>query len=91
MKKFLQEREVDLLLNTKVLEFCANGVLLEQKGRIRLFPCDHVVVSMGYHPNNALAEELKALGDKLTVVGDAVKCANAMEAGVSGFEAGYYA
>ena len=91
MKKFLNEREVRLMLNTKVLEFCANGVLVEQRGRTRLIPCDHVVVSMGYHPNDALVEELKDLGDKVAVVGDAVKCANAMEAGVSGFEAGYNA
>ena len=79
------------MLNTTVLEFCANGVLLEYDGQPHLFPCDHVVVAMGYHPNNALAEELKDLGDRMVVVGDAVKCANAMDAGEQGFEAGYFA
>ena len=90
-KKFMNEREIRLMLNTKVLEFCANGVLLEYDGQPHLFPCDHVVVAMGYHPNNALAEELKDLGDRMVVVGDAVKCANAMDAGEQGFEAGYFA
>lgn len=91
IKKFLNEREIKVMLNTKVLEICSSGILLEYDGMPHLLPCDHVVVAMGYHPNNALAEELKDLGDKLVVVGDATKCANAMEAADQGFAAGYFA
>lgn len=91
MKKFLREHEVEVMVNTKVLEFCASGVLLEREGQNVLYPCDAVVVSMGYHPNGALKEELKELGDKLVIVGDAESCTNAMEAGTAGFAAGYNA
>lgn len=91
MKKMLNEREVTVLLNTTVQEFCDKGVLVNQEGATKLLPCDAVVVSMGYHPNNALVEQLKDLGDKLVVVGDASACTNAMEAAAQGFDAGYYA
>lgn len=91
MKKFMNEREVKLMLNTKVLEFCAGGVLLEYDGQPHFFPCDHVVVSMGYHPDNALLKELKDLGDKVVSAGDVNGCDSAMSAGEAGFNAGYFA
>jgi hypothetical protein len=46
---------------------------------------------MGYYPNNRLKDELSFLEDRLVVVGDAVECTNAMEAGFTGFRAGYFA
>lgn len=91
MKQFLAEREVKLHLDNRIVEFCSGGVMLEHDGHSYLYPCDHVVLAMGYHPNNALAAELSELGDKLVVVGDAVRCASAMEAAAQGFEAGYFA
>lgn len=91
MKRFLNEHEVKVMVNTKVLEICRSGILLEYDGMPHLYPCDHVVVSMGYHPNNALAEQLTELGDKLVVVGDATACSNAMDAAEQGFAAGYFA
>lgn len=57
----------------------------------KTLPYDAVVVSMGYHPNSRLAAELEDLGEKLTVIGDAKECTNAMEAASMGFEAGYHA
>lgn len=92
MKKFLNEREVDVFTNTKVLEFTATGVLLEREGQTVHYPCDAVIVSMGYHPNTELYDGLKdQLGEKLVVIGDAKVCTNAMEAGTEGFAAGYNA
>lgn len=91
MKQFLREREVQLLLDNRILEFCEKGIMLEHGGQGYLFPCDHVVLALGYHPNNALAAQLSNLGDKLVVVGDAVRCASAMEAAAQGFHAGYFA
>lgn len=91
MVKFMKERDITALMNTKVLEFCESGVLVEQEGQTKLLPCDAVVVSMGYHPNNGLVSELSFLGDKLVVAGDAKECTNAMEAGFAGFKAGYFA
>lgn len=95
MKKMLKEREVEIMTNTKVLEICASGVLVsqqfDQNVETKLIPCDAVIISMGYHANNALANVLQAdLGDKMVVIGDAYQPANAMEAATTGFEVGYY-
>lgn len=91
MKKFLREHEVSIMTSTKVVEIGQTGIILDHGGVKEHVPYDAVVVSMGYHPNNSLAQELAGLGDKVTVIGDALKCQNAMEAASSGFEAGYYA
>ncbi|SHI03618.1 2,4-dienoyl-CoA reductase [Sporobacter termitidis DSM 10068] len=91
MVRFMKERDVRTMMNTKVLEICESGVLVEQEGQKTLLPCDAIVVSMGYHPNNGLKDELSFLGDKLVIAGDAEACTNAMEAGTAGFRAGYYA
>lgn len=91
MKKFLNEREIKVLMNTRLLEICDTGVLLERGGKAQVFPCDHVVLATGYSSYNPLEEPLRELGSKLVVVGDAKKCANAMEAADQGFEAGYFA
>ncbi len=91
MKEFLHRHEVKVMTNTKVIEIGETGILLEEEGVKKYVPCDAVVVSMGYHPNNTLVSELEDLGDKLVVIGDALQCANAMEAASAGFEAGYNA
>ena len=91
MKKFMAEYGVNVKLYTKVMEICDSGAILETNGQTVVFPCDHVVLAMGYRPNNALAEELADLGDKLVCVGDMNKCSSAMDAGEAGFRAGYYA
>ncbi|MEL7563292.1 MAG: FAD-dependent oxidoreductase [Dehalobacterium sp.] len=91
MKKFLQEREVSIMTGTKVVEIKENAVVAEKNGEKIILPYDGIVVSMGYHSNTSLTEELKDLGDKVVTVGDAVKCADAMESCARGYEAGYYA
>ena len=40
---------------------------------------------------NGLVDELADLGDKVVVIGDAVKCRDAEDAGNEGFDAGYNA
>ena len=93
MKQFLREHEVNILFKNQIKEIREDGVILEQKetGAEVLFPCDHVVVAMGYHSYNPLGEALSDLQEKLVVVGDAVKPASAMEAAAAGFDAGYFA
>lgn len=89
--KLAAERGIDFITSTNLIEICENGVLLEQEGQTKLLCCDFVVIAKGYHPNNALEVDLAFLGNKLSVVGDALKATNAMEASTSGFAAGYYA
>ncbi|WKY43727.1 FAD-dependent oxidoreductase [Eubacteriaceae bacterium ES2] len=95
MKKMLAEREVQVMTSTKVLEICENGVLVSQQCdrdvTTKLIPYDAVIVSMGYHANNNLANSLKdELGDKMVVIGDAIQPSNAMDAGLNGFDVGYF-
>lgn len=91
MKQMLVEREIQTMLSTKVIEIQDDVMVVEKDGvRIKL-PYDAIVVSMGYHPNNKLAEELKSSMDNIIVIGDATQCTNAMEAATQGFDAGYYA
>ena len=91
MMKMAKERDLRFMTETKVLEICDDGILLECKGEKNKLPCDYVVVSMGYHSNTDMKDSLGFLGDKLVVVGDAVKSANILEAAATGFDAGYNA
>ena len=50
-------------------------------------PADAVVLSLGYRPDNALAEELKALGLQVVTVGSAVKDGTIAPATRTGYEA----
>jgi NADH dehydrogenase FAD-containing subunit len=91
MKQFLRDHEVRIMTNAKVVEICETGIVLDTEGVKEYLPCDGVVISAGYHPNNILEAGLESVRDKLVVIGDAVQCANAMESARMGFEAGYNA
>ena len=91
MRRFLEERKVVLMNDAKVIEATDTDLVVDQLGTIKKLGYDAIVVSMGYHPDNALVEELADLGDKLVLVGDVKQCRNAMEAATEGFDAGYNA
>ena len=48
-------------------------------------PADHIVVSVGYIPNNALYEEIK--GENVYLIGDAKQPTNVMDAIWAAYEA----
>ena len=91
MRRFLEDHKVVLTNDAKVIEATETELVIDHNGTEERLPYDNIVVSMGYHPNNALVSQLESLGDRLVVVGDALKARNAMEAASEGFEAGYYA
>jgi NADPH-dependent 2,4-dienoyl-CoA reductase/sulfur reductase-like enzyme len=91
LMKMAAEYGITMITKTNLAEIRDGGVLLEKDGETRLYPCDCVVIAKGYHSNNKLVNELACLGDKLSVVGDAVKATNALEASSTGFAAGFYA
>ncbi len=66
MKQMLVEREVAIMTSTKVLEIKDDVMEVETNGMKRELPYDAIVVSMGYHPNNQLYQEVKDLGDSAT-------------------------
>jgi 2,4-dienoyl-CoA reductase-like NADH-dependent reductase (Old Yellow Enzyme family)/thioredoxin reductase len=84
----LNQNGVTQLTNSKVIEICEKGVLLEKFGSTTLYPCDTVVLAFGYRKNDALAEKLSGLAEKVVVVGDATGSGQIMDATRSGFVAG---
>ena len=91
MRAFCDQRHVNFLFQHTINELAEDGLVLTHKGVTETHPVDWVVLSCGYVPVNALAEELADLGDKVVVIGDAVKCRDAEDAGNEGFDAGYNA
>lgn len=91
MRRFLEDHKVVLMNDTKVVEATDANLIVDCNGTTKRLPYDAIVVSMGYHPDNHLYEELKVLGDKVVVIGDAKQARNAMEAAAEGFDAGYNA
>ena len=76
------------LTGTKVVEITETGVVLEKCGTSILYPCDTVVLALGTRKNDLLADGLRGLVDKVTVVGDAVEPGRLINATSTGFMAG---
>lgn len=85
--EMLEKQKVKLHTSTKIKEIKDTCVVVEYNGMVSELPCDTVVVALGYKPNNTLYESLK---DKpgVTMIGDAKKVRNALDATHEGFEAG---
>ena len=68
----MDKRGLKQMLHTKVLEFTAEGVVVERDGRAELVPADTCIYSMGMKADQASVQEiLKMAGDiKTYVVGD---------------------
>jgi len=82
---------VHFLLGQQIVEIADERVVLSRDGVEQLYPCDWVVIAMGYELCNEPADELADLCDALVVVGDALECHDALTAGEQGLQAGYYA
>lgn len=91
LRRFCEDHWVHFLLGHQIVEITDEGVILSHEGEQKLHPCDWVVIAMGYESCNELAAELEDLGDALVVVGDALECHDALNAGEQGLQAGYYA
>ena len=91
MRDFLNYYDVKIINDTKLNEITDGGVVIEGPEGVKFYPCDHVVLAVGYQSVNNLIDELKDLGDKVVAVGDCIKPADAMIAGQQGFKAGYFA
>jgi len=77
------------LLGHTLKEIQADAVVLEKQADHSpvTVPADAVVLSLGYRPDNSLAEELKARGLSVVTVGSAVKDGTIAPATRSGYEA----
>ncbi|WP_094602638.1 Metal reductase [Sporomusa silvacetica DSM 10669] len=87
LKTCLRHHFVEVLTKTKLAGVTEQGALIEQGGKVTLYPCDTVVLAIGTKAYNPLEEDLKGICD-VVVVGDAVKARKAIEASREGFVAG---
>lgn len=87
--KDLKEFNVEVHVNSKVVEITDRGVIAEKDGeKITLDGFDKVVIAVGVEPVNELAEKLKDKAPEVIVVGDAKEARKALEAVQEGYEAG---
>lgn len=86
-KKLYRETGVKIKTKTRVLEFCKNGVAVND-GRDGFIACDNIVLAMGVRSNNTLEEQAKDLVESIYVIGDAKQGRNAIDAIREGFFAG---
>ena len=85
--EMLKENGVQVMTSSRVVEINDQGVVVEGHGR-KTIPADHVLVAIGLAPCRSLAEELKAIGKQVTVVGDCSKVGKIYDAIHSGYKAG---
>lgn len=81
---------VTYLLSHALKEIKPDGVVLEKMSdhaEISI-PADAVVLSLGYCPNNSLADELKQKFDRVEIIGDALQVGRIEPAIRAGFEVG---
>ena len=73
-------RGVNLLINTKVSEFCDDGVIVETAEGTKKIEADTVVNALGFRPENKLCSDLEGSGLNVYAVGDVNKPANILQA-----------
>ena len=85
--KRLQNKGVKLINNAIVREVTANTITYEQNGvKYKINDADSLLFAVGYKPNEDFINEIKNLGNKCYVIGDAEKSASVKEAISSAFE-----
>ncbi|QTF06991.1 FAD-dependent oxidoreductase [Brenneria izadpanahii] len=87
LRDCLRRCYVDVMTNTSIAGVTDEGALLKRGDDIALFPCDTVVLAIGTKAWCPLAEELKGICE-ITLVGDALKARQAIQASGEGFAAG---
>lgn len=85
----MDKRNIKQMLNTKVLEFSEEGILVEQDGKTSLIKADTCVYSMGMKCNDDIVKEIKdIIGDiKTYIVGDCERIGKVGDALHAGYEA----
>nr|WP_255319493.1 FAD-dependent oxidoreductase [Dendrosporobacter quercicolus] len=87
LKDCLRRCYVEIMTGTSIAGATNEGALLKQGDDITLFPCDTIVLAIGTKSYCPLAEELKDVC-VISIVGDAVKARQAIQASNEGFAAG---
>lgn len=71
--EMLDEADVKVLINTKLVEITEEGAIVESNGEKKILKADSVVLALGLKPEAALSEELRDRVPELYTVGDCVE------------------
>lgn len=85
--KLLDDKKVNIMVNTSIVEIKEDGAVLERDGKRFEYPADTIILALGMESNNKL-EKVLADHAKVIVVGDAVEPRDALQATREGYVAG---
>lgn len=84
LKRMVSDSDIDVYCSAKVTSIEDGFVKCEKNGEEFVIECDHVVLAVGYKPNNPMEDELLDSGIDVRAIGDAVeprKIVNAVHEG----------
>jgi len=85
----LQDHRVEVMTRTVLKKIEKGAIIVEKDGReLRLDGFDHIVLALGFEPDQSLAHRLKAAFKNVHVIGDASQVRQALSAIREGFELG---
>ncbi|HJX35236.1 MAG TPA: FAD-dependent oxidoreductase, partial [Desulfatiglandales bacterium] len=84
----LKRLGVRIISGARAMEVREEGLEIERGGKREIIPADSIVIAAGAKPENSLADEIKALGKDLYVIGDANGPGKALDAIREGFLTG---
>ena len=87
--EMIREHHIQVFTSSRVTEITDEGVVMEQNGRRRLIPADHVFLATGMRPNRDLYDSLKAQGRRVYNVGDSLEPGKIYDAIHTGHKAGW--
>jgi len=85
----LQNHRVEVMTRTVLRKIEGGTIVVEKDGKeLRLDGFDHIVLALGFAPDQSLAHKLKAARENVHVIGDASQVRQALSAIREGFELG---
>ncbi|MDR0813418.1 MAG: NAD(P)/FAD-dependent oxidoreductase [Oscillospiraceae bacterium] len=87
LRALLQEANVRIIGETRIEDVNADGAVLQKDGAQTLLPCDNVVLSLGFRPDEELLSRFSSAADDVYIVGDAKGGGSVWNAVTSGFDA----
>lgn len=89
--KNLRERDARILLRHKMLRLAKGKVTVGnlETGKEEGIECDHIIVSLGNRPNDALYNQLRGKLDRVVRVGDSIAVGRVAQAVLTGYERAY--
>lgn len=88
-KELIYQGQLELRLNTKVIEILDDSITLEDKDGVTKLEIKNLILALGYKPNDELAESLSNSVVENYTVGDAIQARRIRQAIHEGFIAGY--